>query len=84
MPELTPEEITDWLHQPGTMEFFNRLRQMAVDFDTKVHNCLAKQETQQAADYNAGFHVIKEVLAGPQQMIDDLKEAKNENPEDAI
>lgn len=79
--ELASEEITDWLQNNlVTKEFFKKLREIESDYDNKVHLHLAKHEHQEAAYFNAGLDAIKEVLNGPRQMIEELKEKeKNED-----
>jgi len=70
---VTIEDVRDWEKHEVTIEFFNRLRWMEKEHDELVHTCLKNRKEVDAGNFNASLDIIREVLAGPDVMVEDLK-----------
>ena len=79
-------DITDWLRDPVTVDFFNRVKALEYANDANVHGALSidkfsKDSLYQAALFNAALDQLKEVQDIPEQMKNDIEEERNDRKE---
>ena len=68
------DEVRDWLKNPVTVEFFNRVNILIELEDRATHKCLEEGELVEAQMSNAALSVYEEVKELPLGMIEDIKE----------
>lgn len=68
--------IRDWMRHPITGLFMNRLREIKEENDISVHEAIAKNNFQEAANYNASCLTLQSVLDLPNEMIEECEEEK--------
>lgn len=86
--ELTIDAIRDWLKNSVTKEFFKRINSNMNSCDMEIHTHLSPGTVgdnmsfdihlRQASLENAAMFELKEVLLIPEQMIEEIKEKKEE------
>jgi hypothetical protein len=71
VPKIIKQEVLDWVGEPMTIEFFERVKLHIVDADANVHRALEEVQYEQAALHNAGMVQLEEVMDIPQRMINE-------------
>ena len=76
----SPEEIAQWWKENAVAAEFQKLVQLHIDdSDAMVHRCLETAELEQAAMWNVKKTCFKDILELPLQMIEDAKEARDDD-----
>ena len=74
-PDITEiEEIIAWKKHPVTILFFANITEGIQDTDEVIHQCIAKNNLEEARVQNAYMEQMKEVLLIPEMIIAEIKE----------
>jgi len=61
-------DVTRWLEDEVTQDYFERVRALLRHSDEKVHGALSAGKLEEAANWNAGADQLKEVIDLPEQI----------------
>ena len=84
---LKKSDITSWLTDPVTEDFFNRVEALVEANESNVHGALAvdkfsQDSLYQAALFNAALDQLKEVQDIPEQMKIEIEEERDDREEE--
>ena len=87
--DFAKSDITDWLRDPITVDFFNRVKALEYANNANVHGALSidkfsQDSLYQAALFNAALDQLKEVQDIPEQMKIEIEEERNAREESNV